>query len=58
MATKKKPVETYEPEHIIGAEEKVEDDPLVATAAEEDDSAEEIGIDGEELDLFADRWEE
>jgi hypothetical protein len=53
----KKPIEIDEPEVAVGIEEKAEEDPLVA-ATEEDDSVEEISLDGEELNPFGDRWEE
>lgn len=53
----KKPIEIDEPEPAIAVEEKAEEDPL-AVATEEDDSAEEISLDGEELNPFGDRWEE
>ncbi len=53
----KKPIEIDEPEPVVAIDEKVEEDPLVA-AVEEDDSAEEISLDGEELNPFGDRWEE
>lgn len=56
ISKNKKPIEIDEPEPVIGIEEKVEEDPLVA-AVEEDDSAEEISLDGEELNPFGDRWE-
>lgn len=53
----KKPIEIYEPESIHGTEEKPDDDPL-AVAIEDDDGAEEISLDSEELNPFGDRWEE
>ncbi|OHA17239.1 MAG: hypothetical protein A3C79_02875 [Candidatus Taylorbacteria bacterium RIFCSPHIGHO2_02_FULL_45_28] len=53
----KKPIEIEESEAIIGVEEKIEEDPLVAPV-EEDDSADEISLDGEEINPFGDRWEE
>jgi hypothetical protein len=53
----KKPIEIDEPEPAVAVDEKVEEDPL-AVATEEDDSAEEISLDGEELNPFGDRWEE
>jgi hypothetical protein len=53
----KKPIEIDEPEPVVGIDEKIEEDPLLG-AVEEDDSAEEISLDGEELNPFGDRWEE
>ncbi|MEN9524287.1 MAG: hypothetical protein RL536_356 [Candidatus Parcubacteria bacterium] len=54
----KKPLEIDELEPATGsADEKIEEDPLVA-AAEEDEISEEASIDGEELNPFGDRWEE
>jgi hypothetical protein len=53
----KKPIEIDEPEVAVAIDEKVEDDPLVG-AVEEDDTAEEISLDGEEINPFGDRWEE
>lgn len=54
----KKPIEVDEPEPAIAAvDEKLEEDPLIA-AIEDDDAAEEMSLDGEELNPFGDRWEE
>ncbi len=53
----KKPIEIDEPEPTVAIDEKVEDDPLVG-AVEEDDAADEISLDREELNPFGDRWEE
>lgn len=53
----KKPLEIEEHEPIIGIEEKPEEDPLAAPV-EEDEAAEELSLDGEELNPFGDRWEE
>jgi hypothetical protein len=53
----KKPIEIDEPEPAVAVDEKVEEDPL-AVATEEDDSADEISLDGEEVNPFGDRWEE
>ncbi len=53
----KKPIEIDEPEPAVAVDEKAEEDPL-AVATEEDDSVEEISLDGEELNPFGDRWEE
>ena len=52
----KKPLEIDEPEVVAGVEEKAEEDPLAA--ATEEDGAEEMSLDGEELNPFGDRWEE
>ncbi len=54
----KKPLEIDDIEPAaVGIEEKIEEDPLIA-ATEEDETAEEAVIDGEELNPFGDRWEE
>ncbi|MEK7641984.1 MAG: hypothetical protein AAB365_03270 [Patescibacteria group bacterium] len=53
----KKAIEIDEPEPaVIGVEEKLEEDPLATPT--EDDEAEELSLDGEELNPFGDRWEE
>lgn len=54
---KTKPIEIDEPEPIVSIDEKVEEDPL-AMPTDEDDSADEISLDGEEINPFGDRWEE
>lgn len=52
-----KPIEIEEPDSGIVVDDKTEEDPL-AVPVEEDDSAEEISLDGEEVNPFGDRWEE
>lgn len=54
----KKPIEIDEPEAVVAGDEKIiEEDPLVG-AIEDEESSDEGGLDGEELNPFGDRWEE
>ena len=57
LSKSSKPIEIDEPEAVAAVDEKLEEDPLAA-ATEEDDSAEEISLDSEEVNPFGDRWEE
>lgn len=54
----KKPIEIDDHEPIIGGEEKVEEDPLIAPSEDDELVGEELSLDGEELNPFGDRWEE
>jgi hypothetical protein len=55
----KKPIEIDEPEPaLVGGEEKIEEDPLIAASEDDELGADEIVLDTEELNPFGDRWEE
>jgi hypothetical protein len=49
-------ISDIEPVAII--EEKIVDEPIIATEDEDDLASEEAGLDNDELNPFGDRWEE